>query len=446
MDSGKNNFLRTMWEKKVLLILIPLIGAVTAYFFSYFIPKTYRASSVFMKVTDASESQSASQLNNVVAIMSGTKDKSVSYYIDILKSRQFVSEAFKSMGLERTQGEIEEFRSKKMRVETEQSGVMILFVEDRDPKLASEIANTLVTQLAEQESEFDSTGSRKMKLFLEEQVRLTQNDLREAEQAFTKKQQIGEIVFPDSISMLVDQIGDLEALKASNKVKITSEKAYADTALELYDAESESYESSNSIGANPLLQDLQAQLLKLETDMMLLKEKYTEKHPDIINLEQKRLAIIEQMNQLEPEVSRGRTITVNPTRRRMWEEYVSSLVRMASLNAQTEVLNKTLDDLQHQLSGLAPQSMAYLQMQREVKVAEQIYLYTVNEYEKARVLDSRQRDYIRVIDPAVEALAPFRPIPFLNALIAGVLCFFFSMGLISLENYVRNNLKNDLTM
>jgi|GEM_PF-6051236 uncharacterized protein involved in exopolysaccharide biosynthesis len=446
MDSGTNNFLRTLWEKKMILILVPLIGAVTSYFFSFLIPKNYRASSTFMKASDANESQSVTQLNNFVALMSSAGDNSVSYYIDILKSRKFVSECFNRIGLEMTQGEIDEFREKRLRVEARQSGAMVVFVEDKDPKLAAKIANIFITQLAEEESEFDSTGSRKMKLFLEEQVSITQSNLKEAERAFTEMQQTREIVLPESISLLVDQIGDMEALKASNNVKITAEKAYAVTALELYNAEIENYESSNSIGANPLLQELESQLLKIETDLVLLKEKYTEKHPEIINLEQKKSAIIEQMKQLESEVSRGRTVTVNPTRRRMWEEYVSSLVRMASLNAQTEVLNKTLDGLQNQLSDLAPQSMAYLQMQREVKVAEQVYLYTVNEYEMARVLDSKKRDYIRVIDPAVEPLTPFRPIPVINALIAGVLCFFFVMGWISIERYLRDSPHNNLSM
>ena len=301
MDSGTNNFLRTLWEKKMILILVPLIGAVTSYFFSFLIPKNYRASSTFMKASDANESQSVTQLNNFVALMSSAGDNSVSYYIDILKSRKFVSECFNRIGLEMTQGEIDEFREKRLRVEARQSGAMVVFVEDKDPKLAAKIANIFITQLAEEESEFDSTGSRKMKLFLEEQVSITQSNLKEAERAFTEMQQTREIVLPESISLLVDQIGDMEALKASNNVKITAEKAYAVTALELYNAEIENYESSNSIGANPLLQELESQLLKIETDLVLLKEKYTEKHPEIINLEQKKSAIIEQMKQLESE-------------------------------------------------------------------------------------------------------------------------------------------------
>ncbi|MCM8787753.1 MAG: AAA family ATPase [Candidatus Omnitrophica bacterium] len=124
-----------------------------------------------------------------------------------------------------------------------------------------------------------------------------------------------------------------------------------------------------------LVEPLQAKLVELEFKLSGLLQKYTEKHPQVIELK-------EQIQQLES-----------------------------------------------QLKGLSAQQLEYARLEREAEVNKKLYAMLKEKLEEARISESQKVPDVSIVNPAIMPEAPIKPSKKINILIGAFLGFILGLVL-----------------
>ncbi len=132
------------WRKKVIIILILVIGIALGVIYSELLVKPmYKSTTtlVLSKPTNK-ENTSGGITSNDVSI----NQKLVSTYSEIIKSRSVASEVIEELNLSMTEEEMGKLISVKSKKDTE---LLEISVSNSNPEMAASIANTLAEEFAE---------------------------------------------------------------------------------------------------------------------------------------------------------------------------------------------------------------------------------------------------------------------------------------------------------
>jgi len=107
--------------------------------------------------------------------------------------------------------------------------IISVSVEDKDPKMAAEMANAFIEKLKEMTQTFAVTEASKRRLFFEEQLAKTKDDLLKAEEAMQGLQEkTGAISIDNQAKAVIESIADLRAQIAAKEVELKVMRTYAE--------------------------------------------------------------------------------------------------------------------------------------------------------------------------------------------------------------------------
>jgi len=168
-------------------------------------------------------------------------------YAEILLSRTLreglvrefrLDRVYRCKGMDRTLKEL----ARHVRVATGSSGLLVVEVEDRDPRRAAEMANRMVGELDRFNRETLNTRAKRTREFLESRVADVQGRLRVAETALTTYEQEHGVVADASI---VGGVASVIAQKLNLQVKreyVSSYTSSGNAAVRSIDAEIAAYD------------------------------------------------------------------------------------------------------------------------------------------------------------------------------------------------------------
>ena len=115
---------------------------------------------------------------------------------------------------------------------------------------------------------------------------------------------------------------------------------------------------------------------------------------------------------------------------------------MQQMNAQLGVINKKIAELNDTLKRLPELQRQYLQLFREVEVKQQLYTALLNSYQQLRIVKAGEIGNVRIVDTAVEPLAPINPQKMRTIVIAFFIGAFIGLLLALLRNMMRSGIKD----
>lgn len=247
-----------------------LIGTLLAALVAFVWPPTYRAEVVLLPPTEEDTGFSVSTMLrglNVPGIRIPNRTGPEDVTIAILKSRRIAIALVDSFDLKRVyrlEGGDDAIRKlqKCSSFTLGETGTVIVRVEDRDPKLAADLANAYAAELDRFNREIRMTKGRRTRLFVERRLRETQVDLEKAEEAL---RQYGEK--HHTVALSLDQLSAVEssarlfANQASLEVQLGVTRQYAsETSVEVRRLKQQLDEVNRVIGGLP---DLGLELARL---------------------------------------------------------------------------------------------------------------------------------------------------------------------------------------
>ncbi len=123
-------------------------------------------------------------------------------------------------------------------------------------------------------------------------------------------------------------------------------------------------------------------------------------------------------------------------------KYTAEHPIMQQMNAQLAAINKKIKELDGTLRRLPELQRQYLQLFREVEVKQQLYMALLNSYQQLRVVKAGEIGNVRIVDNAVEPLAPIKPQKMRVIVISLFIGTFIGLLLALLRNMLRSGVKD----
>lgn len=232
------DYLIVLAKRKKLILQITLGAAIITAIISLIMPPIYKAETKILPPQQSSGA--ASQMLSQLGAMAGLAGSSLGIkntndtYIALLKSRPVLDriiDRFDLMRLYKTESR-EAVRNALVGAiraqDDKKSGIITVGIEDREPKIAADMANAFIEELRNFNKGLAVTEAAQRRLFFEEQLKDTKTALVKAEEAMRGFQEkTGALEVKEQARAVIEGIANLRAQIAAKEVQLKVMKTYA---------------------------------------------------------------------------------------------------------------------------------------------------------------------------------------------------------------------------
>lgn len=316
--------LRVLVRRRRLILGITAASAVAAVVISLMLPVYYKAETRILPPQDKGTSLAAQlmgQAGGLIALAGGaTGVKSQGeLFIGMLESRTVLDrmvdrfDLMKIYGRKFRQDARKELSSALEAREDRKSGIIIVAVEDRDPKRSADMTNAFVEELKSLAGGLAMSEAGQRRLFFEEQIRLTKDALSRSEEEIKEFQKRTGLFQVDAQARaIIEGIARLRAGIAAKEVEARVLRSFttehnpdlqrAEESIRALRAELEKLESGKGKGFDPIMSSERVPEIGTEFLRRLRQLKYNEtlyellaKQYELARLEEAREAIVIQV-------------------------------------------------------------------------------------------------------------------------------------------------------
>lgn len=241
MESPEGDFspadvLIILAKNKKIIIFFPLVALVVAIIITLLLPNIYKASVTLLPPQQAQSATSAllSQLGGVAgaaAGVAGLKNPN-DLYVGMLKSRTIANSLIAKYDLKKVY-DLESMEKTRAALESNslvssaKDGLITITVEDKNQKLVAKIANSYAEELLKLTKTLAVTEAAKRRLFFEQQLTLSKNNLATAEMSLKSALDVRGVISVDSDSRaIVETVSRLRAQVSAKEIQLNSMDAF----------------------------------------------------------------------------------------------------------------------------------------------------------------------------------------------------------------------------
>lgn len=236
-------------KRKKLVIALPVLFAVCAAVVSLFLPNIYKATTRILP-REQTKSNAAAMLNQLGS-MSGAGGAlsiqipidpnakvPIELYVSMLKSRSVADKLIQRFDLKKSY-ETELFDTTRQilahntGIKTGKDGLIVVEVEDKDPKRAADLTNAYIEELLKLTKTFAFSEASQRRLFFERQLQASRDKLADAE-AVLKSATSRAAVGGKRNSTILDTIADLRAQIAAKEIQVSAMQAFVNVDTQDY--------------------------------------------------------------------------------------------------------------------------------------------------------------------------------------------------------------------
>ena len=143
------------------------------------------------------------------------------------------------------------------------------------------------------------------------------------------------------------------------------------------------------------------------------------------------------------EIISSRTETLNPIHRALKERIIQLETTVISTEARISALAEGIREQEEKLKELPARELDLVRLERETRIAENIYLILMERREELQIQEAMQTSDLVVIDPAIVNEVPVKPRKFFNMAIAVILAGMLAVFIIFLQEYLDTTVKEE---
>ena len=322
--------------------------------------------------------------------------------------------------------------SENMRVEpVKNSQLANIVVEDRDPVRAAELANAIIEAYIESSLDTKQDGTRAASQWLSDQLQDLKGKLETSEVAlyeFRKENDILATSIEDRQNINSQRLVALnESLTRVMAQRVELEAAIAEVNRVEKEQKNDPFWalSLNRVATHPTLTKLREELVKQESEVAGLTERYLENHPQLLASKEK----------------------LNVLRSRMAEELrnvVSSLKSQYREVKTTETeLSNLIEGLKREAFEINKREIDQRKLERETENNQRLYDLVLARLKDSDLAVMMKASNVRLLDAAEAPIAPVKPRPALVAALSLLLGALGGVGLAYLAEMLDNTLKEE---
>ncbi len=439
------------WFIVLLSVLAALVVGVVGY---VTVPREWRADSTIMFEAAAASSPWAGLMREFGL---GGQSSGAGNFETILRSRELRGRVVDKLNL------VEEFGAPSrqaairalgqvMSISQPADGVLTVTVTWKgrsrlagrtgDParEMSARVCNEIIATLGDIVSELDFAAATRQRKFLEDQLKRTEQELLDAEDALVKYATAEGVISPSSqTSSGVQALQNLRQREIDLRVELQAAREREADALQQLDSRERMIISEVSERRDPQIDRLDQRIMELQrqiAEQMEIEGK-SERHPDVARLQVELEQAQEQLAALlDNDMQTGsRRLSVDPQYQSLVQEALQSRLARTGLEAKLQVVAAEREAAMARLRELPAKTAQYEELRRRVEVKREALDRLTAQYESVRVAEAGSVPQFNVLD---EAVPPDRPsgsslrktvmLTFILALMVSTLLAFWRQG------------------
>lgn len=356
----------------------------------------------------------------------------MSTYAEILKSRGVVVpviEATEEKKNEKYPAYEDYVEEKITALPFKDTEILQVKVKGKSPELAQNANKLLVDNFLKRITTLSRTEQTATKGFLNERVKSAKEELDKAETVLQAYKAKNKIISPsDSAKIFTDRIAEIEKQAAINQVEMETAQA------KLNAVNSQLGGTGAASADNRTIQQYNAELAKLEAERISYLDKYTAKHPKMIDVNDRIANLKKKINQEIERVASLQAPSDNVVHQGLVAGKYQSESEVAVARQKAAALQQVIDQNNAELEKLPEVEKGYVKVARDAQVANEIYVMLAKRLEESKVAEVMAPNNVQVVDEPILPEKPISPRKGRTLLLAALLGFLLSsMYIVAME-------------
>ncbi len=419
----------------IALIVVLAVGGVVTYLASQ--PPQYQAE-VSMLVTPRIIAPAA--FDESSTLQGQYRETMLNNTLQLLRSRalrQRVAERVGGMSAE--QVTVKDLRG---------TDFIIISAKDASPGRAALIANTMAQELVDFYVDINRTEAASSRKFIAEQLSLSQNRLSVAERALLEfRTRAGNVALTEEVSRMVNRSLDMQAAYDGAMLDERIARTRIASIQSRLRSQNDARLASVSIATNPVIAQIRDHLTGLELELTTLRQVYTDQHPKVQAMLGRVADARQRLSAEAAKVVNDQSLGTSPIRESFVREMITAEVEAAAARAKAAGITQILGRVQSQLNSMPTNELTFVRLQRDVRIAEQLFTRLSSLHQEAVIRESKASSAGQAAMVVVDiAKAPQMPVANqlpMRATFAGLLGLFLGAALAlcveSLDDRIRSS-------
>ena len=361
-----------------------------------------------------------SLLNAAVGGNTQLTQQRMSTYAEILKSRSVVVPVIEATEKKDDKGKYPDYDTYlKTRVNTvpfKNTEILQLSVTARTPEAAQKANQLMVDGFLARLTDLSRIEQRATKEFLDQRTQEAKGELNKAETALQAYKKVNGIISPDdNAKVFSDRIANIEKEAAANQVDLGAARA------RLNAVNGQLGGAGKATADNTTLKEYNKQLAALEVTRVGYLEKYTAKHPKMVEIDSQIGALKQKIAQETAKVAALQAPSDNAVHQGLLAGKFESEGQIAIAQQKAAELAKIKAKNDADLAQLPAKEQGFIRVLRDATVAQDIYVMLAKRLEEAKVAEVMVANDVQVVDTATLPETPIRPRKALTLVLAALL-------------------------
>ncbi|HIE25951.1 TPA: polysaccharide biosynthesis tyrosine autokinase [Candidatus Poribacteria bacterium] len=197
-------------------------------------------------------------------------------------------------------------------------------------------------------------------------------------------------------------------------------------------------------GGMSQIESLQSKIVDMQLELDAMKEEKSQKHPDVIDLEQKIKAanarLDAEFSKLIEKQDLGSFNLISEWQN-LIKQSVDLTVKIKSLDGKEKLLQSRVDQFRESHPELVETEVELMRLERQKRIHEETYSFLMNRYEETRLLKQMQTSDFTIITNAKEPKSPIKPKKRLTLALGVVLGLMLGLGAAFFIEYMDDSLR-----
>lgn len=405
----------------VIIIACTLIAMAIA----FILPKEYE-STTLIRAKSQKQSGISLQAASALAMLGGGSAASPTQaYMELMKSRSVLDPIIAGLDLPEEKKEkldAKGFAKSNLKIlNTKGTDLLEVTAVGRSPEEAQKISSDVVISFQQLLTKLNQSEQSLMVKFLTDRIAVAKKDMEQSELNLEKFRQQEKIYIPDEQAKgVIKKLMEFDQKIAEFQVQNDTNQAKLQGVNEQLNKQNVAISRYN-IADNPGIQEIRSSITQKQIALIEMQQRYTDKHPNVVLLQKEIEELTSKLSQEVDNSIQSGANTLNPVHAGLLKEKVQTETELLVGQAALSKIKTLQTENEKEISKLSESSITYIGLERQVRIAQEVYGVLVKNYEQTRIQEAMESMDIQIVDEAELPKRPSAPKKMLITAIGGVL-------------------------
>lgn len=423
--------LQELWQiidahRKIIAVITAAFVACAGLYL-IIVPPTYQSISLLRVKQQSGLGDSI--LQNMPAVGADMTKQLMNTDAEILKSRAVVVPVINETEKPDEKGKYPDYdgyvKSHITTIPFKDTEILQVAVTGKSPEQAQSANQLLVDGFLNRLADMSHDEQKATREFLEKRVGSAKQELTDAENKLQEYQVANKIYSPDDqMKGLTDKLSMIDKAKADNRLDMETAKA----ALSSINGQLSS--AGQSIADSPAIEQYKIQLAQLEAQKAGYTGKYTNEHPKVQEINNQINEVRSSLNQEIANVVSQTAPSSSIVQQGLLADKFKNEAAIAVADSKDKALAAIDAEDNAAIAALPVKEQGFIQVKRDVDVAQEIYIMLAKRLEEAKVAEVMVPHEVQVVDTATLPDKPIKPRKALTIALSLILGLFAGTGFV----------------